>query len=342
MRGVAGNLHAEFVCHMAGGVADVDQLVGGALRRRHVMRAERDADRAVAARVERAGVGRQKTAVAADRDLHEIGGLLERFILQVLVHKAHDLLPHDNGGIGVGIRHGKIAVGTPAKTLFGGLMTCPHCGGSVIAVNSRKYGCANRKDRGPAVCPGIMFSREDADKQLMTILKRSIISPDSQQELERQVREIIAETQKSAQITNRNKQKRLSELDGEINRLVDAVATVGISDALRMRLHAAESERERLQSEIECTTPVVKLVQKTTISDQIKKIMNNLHAALQKDTKRARQIISELFGEIKIIDSEDALYVEYDNATQKLLIACGGVSRNMVAGAGFEPTTFGL
>ena len=239
-------------------------------------------------------------------------------------------------------RRGKIAVGTAAKSLFGGMMSCPHCGGRIIAVNRNKYGCANRKDRGPSVCRGIIFPREEADKQLMEILKRGLVSPASQREIERQVKEIVAEAQKGSQVTMKSNQKRLSELDGEINRLVDAIATVGISDALRSRLQAAEEERERLQSDTETMPPVIRMVQKTEIASKMKKILNDLQSALAQDTKRARQIISELFGEIKVIDSDDALYVEYDNAAEKLIIACGGASLCVVAGAGFEPATFGL
>ena len=104
MRSVAGNLRTELICHMAGGIANLNQLMGRALRRRNVMRTERDTDCAVAARVECTSVGRQKPAVTADRDFNEIRRLLERFILQALMHQVHDLLPHDNRGIGVGIR----------------------------------------------------------------------------------------------------------------------------------------------------------------------------------------------------------------------------------------------
>ena len=35
-------------------------------------------------------------------------------------------------------------------------------------------------------------------------------------------------------------------------------------------------------------------------------------------------------------------YAECDNAAERLLLAVGGVSMGRVAGAGFEPATFGL
>ncbi len=42
---------------------------------------------------------------------------------------------------------------------------------------------------------------------------------------------------------------RLKELDAEINRLVDAIASIGMSNALKSRLQAAESERDALQAQ---------------------------------------------------------------------------------------------
>ncbi len=49
-----------------------------------------------------------------------------------------------------------------------------------------------------------------------------------------------------------------------------------------------------------------------------------------------------MLGEIRITEKAGNVIAEYNNATQKLLLVSSGVSLNVVAGAGFEPTTFGL
>ena len=119
MCGVARDLCAVFIGHMAGGVADLDLLMHIARFRRHVMRAECHADRALAARVERAGVGRQQAAVTADRDLDEVGGLLERLVLEILMDLLHDLFPHDDGRVGLGVGQDdllRIVVAAPDDT----------------------------------------------------------------------------------------------------------------------------------------------------------------------------------------------------------------------------------
>jgi hypothetical protein len=65
----------------------------------------------------------------------------------------------------------------PTRTLLGGLMRCPHCGGSVVAIDKRFYGCTARHDRGPAVCAGIRFPRDNADVRLLGDLRDELLSP---------------------------------------------------------------------------------------------------------------------------------------------------------------------
>jgi site-specific DNA recombinase len=49
-----------------------------------------------------------------------------------------------------------------------------------------------------------------------------------------------------------------------------------------------------------------------------------------------------MLGDVQLIEEKGALYGECDNAAERLLLAVGGVSMDLVAGAGFEPATFGL
>ena len=45
---------------------------------------------------------------------------------------------------------GRKGRGGVPTTLLGGILRCGQCGGSVVKVNVRTYGCAAHKDRGPA------------------------------------------------------------------------------------------------------------------------------------------------------------------------------------------------
>ena len=58
--------------------------------------------------------------------------------------------------------------------------------------------------------------------------------------------------------------------------------------------------------------------------------------------RRARGTSCARRGPIALQKDAGLVYAEFDNAADNLLMAVGGVSMGRVAGAGFEPATFGL
>ena len=71
-------------------------------------------------------------------------------------------------------------------------------------------------------------------------------------------------------------------------------------------------------------------------------VVAGLDVALCTDVARARDALRAVLGDVQLIEENGAGYAECDNATERLLLAVGGVSMGRVAGAGFEPATFGL
>ena len=64
---------------------------------------------------------------------------------------------------------------------------------------------------------------------------------------------------------------------------------------------------------------------------------------LENDPKRARQIMANMMGETGVSETDDVVMAESDNAGRKLLsVSDAQWTEKLVAGAGFEPTTFGL
>jgi site-specific DNA recombinase len=100
---------------------------------------------------------------------------------------------------------------------------------------------------------------------------------------------------------------RRSELDREIGNLVQAIATVGISPALQARLVAAEQERAELDQEdargSEASSGVPNVV------PQYKRFVMDLEEALARDASRARAMLQDVFGEIRLVEAGEELYV---------------------------------
>jgi len=239
-----------------------------------------------------------------------------------------------------GLRGGGRGKGARPRTLFGGLLTCGKCGGAVVAVSAYNYGCAAHKDRGPTVCTGLHASRKVVDARLLAAVREELLAPEAVLELQRHVAEILANRQRGGAADGHAARARLAELEREIGNLVDAVAAAGWSGAIRNRLQGAEEERTRLQASVVARKPAKGQI--TGVVGRYKALLINLQTTLAGEPERARAALQDLLGDIRLVPEGDKLYAEVETHHQRLLMAAGGVILDGVAGAGFEPTTFGL
>jgi hypothetical protein len=71
-------------------------------------------------------------------------------------------------------------------------------------------------------------------------------------------------------------------------------------------------------------------------------MLTDLDSASKRDPDRARALLQDLLGEIRFVEEGEEVWAEIRNRADHLLLAAGAASINVVAGAGFEPATFGL
>ncbi len=232
--------------------------------------------------------------------------------------------PEAHGGRGKG-------GGPKPTTLFGGLLRCGKCGGAMIGVNTNRYGCAARKDRGRAVCEGLLIPRDETDRAILHCLKADLLSPRSLDQLRREVRALLAPPQIDYKA-------QLNKLEDEIGRLVDAIASIGISPALTERLRVAELERARLRRQQDESQPI----EIDNLIERYRKMVADLEGAVRHDITRARTILTDLLGRIEIREKEEGIFALVGHPAANIALAAGDPFLTVVAGAGFEPTTFGL
>ena len=231
---------------------------------------------------------------------------------------------------------GSAGHGKQPRTLFGGLLRCGHCGGAVVATSGRHYGCAARKDRGAAVCEGVQARRDKVDARLLEAIREDMLSPASMAALHDAVREALAEHRRAAAEREREARKRVEDLDAEIARLVDAIAAVGISPALQARLQQAEAERAAVSESVSADAYADTLAGSV---QRYRKKLADLESALPNDVDRARELIRSMIGPSEMVAREGQVWVEMETGRAALAV---GLSLVSVAGAGFEPATFGL
>jgi site-specific DNA recombinase len=220
-----------------------------------------------------------------------------------------------------------VARGAAPKTLFGGMLRCAKCGGTLIAVDARMYGCANRKDRGTAVCTGVRAPREQTDMRLLAAVRYELASTDAIA----QVRRDAAAALEALGNGSGERRARLSALGREIDRLTDAVAQMGLSEALRTRLEAAEAERESLSRYVAAELP--------SVDEVVARYRANLlrvRETLAGDPERARQALAELLGRVTVEAHGEEVWATVTTRPEALLLAANGDAKpDRVAGGGY-------
>ena len=224
--------------------------------------------------------------------------------------------------------------GGAATTLFGGILRCARCGGAMIAINARQYGCAARKDRGLAVCHGTLTPRGETDRRLVASIRDQLTSTATIAQVRREAAQALVgqaevDTARAA---------RLAALEREIGRLADAVAQLGLSEALRTRLTAAEAERADLlaAASVAAETPTP-----DDVVEAYRRNLLRLTETLERDIGHARAALAQVLGRITVEQIGVETWAEMETRQGPMMLAAGAYP-GLVAGEGFEPSTFGL
>lgn len=221
--------------------------------------------------------------------------------------------------------------GRRAVTLLGGILKCGQCGGAVVAISSKSYGCAAHHDRGPNVCAGVFVRRDVAELRILSTVRDDLLSPSSIAKIQKAVTEIVESRRRARDGDMADIPKRIEKLDREIKNLVEAFAKSGSSEALQKRLADAEAERAQLASirKPKPTAPIEGVVMR------YKKLLATLPDALKRRPEQAREAMKTMFESIKLEKEQDKVFAVLGIRADRLLMAAGDPSMNVVAGEGF-------
>lgn len=216
--------------------------------------------------------------------------------------------------------------GASPKTLFAGLLRCPACGGPIVAIDGRRYGCSRHHDRGGAACDNAAaFPRRATEDALLGVVRAELLAPDALAELHAAVRQAAAQ----AGGGEKARQARQQALQREIERLVDAVAQLGLSEALRGRLRAAEAELAALAS-----MPPAREVSADAVMSGYKRQLLRLREALDDAANReqVRALLADLLGPVTLVRDALGAWAEMEEPVARLALT-GSVPVGMVAEA---------
>jgi site-specific DNA recombinase len=241
--------------------------------------------------------------------------------------------------------------------LFSGILKCGECGANMIIATGGgthrhpKYACSRRFNRGG--CGNDLYiRRDDLEDLLLGKLQSEILRPEA-------VDHAIGEFQRQLVVALRSlsgdpaeMRQRKARLEMEVRRLATAIAELGHSKALLAEIARKEAELQGITDRLLSARPESIEARTGEIQSFVASRLGKLRDLLRKDSALARAELLKHTSEITMTPHENMehrFYVAEGN--WDLLGSDPVVARTrqpsdwrirMVAGVGFEPTTFGL
>ena len=241
--------------------------------------------------------------------------------------------------------------GRPSRYLLSGLMVCGECGANYIMQDTRAYGCSGHTAGGKYLCAnGVRVKREVAEAALLINIKKRLLSDELTAYVEKQFRVAIREM--GARDDAPMIESELDQIKCKIEKVVDAIESVGISDSLAERLRKLEADK--LDGEDRLRAAQIDAVPLDALSDLVPALVERWRALVADfeglagnpdvelgELDTARSHLHALLGQVTLKPKDGVLWA-YPTLKTKGLTEASPLPLILVAGAGFEPATFGL
>jgi hypothetical protein len=244
------------------------------------------------------------------------------------------------------------------KFLLSGLLKCGCCGGGFTIVAQHRYGCATHRSKG--TCDNnVTVSREEIEKRVFAGLKEKLMAPELVREFIRAFQEELNRTNAEREQQFTANRQQLDSIRRKIAGIVGAIEDGDYSRALGDRLADLEKQQELLEARLSKAPPSTVRLHPRLAEVYAEKVQQ-LERALNDPAIRAEAagVLRSLIDRIELRPREKGQPVAAtlhgdlaqilalcDDTGRKQKLPKTGVSGSqlsVVAGVGFEPTTFRL
>jgi site-specific DNA recombinase len=255
-------------------------------------------------------------------------------------------------------RSGERTYATRPRHLLSGLLKCDHCGSGYVVSGRDKRGLYLRCSR--MVETGLCDNKrtvalDDIETRVIGGIEKHLASPDLIAEYVREYQRAWTELRQSSGKRRVELEKRLADAKADISIAVDALLSMPKSSAVRDRLMTLEERRDRLEAALVDLEPAPLVEFHPNAADSYRKKVQDLRAALAAADDESRQeayrairdlvekIIIRATGPYKPVDLEiHGKLATLLRASTERTIENPKSMGALVAGVGFEPTTFRL
>ena len=237
--------------------------------------------------------------------------------------------------------------------LFSGLIKCGACGGGCSMISATHYGCSTARNKG--TCDNrSAIKRDELEDRVLRAMREHLMEPALFEEFCEAYTRAVNELRIAQRADLAGKEAELRKIERELEKLVraimDGVAALSIKD----KILDFEERKVQLEKELENADEPPSLLHPNMAKVYSRKI-NALYEALQSDEGRptAADLLRTLIDRIVLepndgklgilIKGDIAGILSFASAEKELpATAVRGGQVPVVAGVGFEPTTFRL
>ncbi|UWS81310.1 recombinase family protein [Phaeobacter sp. G2] len=245
------------------------------------------------------------------------------------------------------------------KYLLSGLMTCGQCGGNLTVAGSgkaRRYYCANAKEKGASVCSGMRgLKEEDAATSILSGLKSGLMRDEAYAEFREKFLARKKGEEKERDDLLRLHSQAVRQLESRHANLMKAVEDGDYSAPVIAQLNKVDAELTQARAKRDAAAPEPIFLPQD-LPALYRAHIDDLVGTLSDEgvSGRASEELHQIIDTVVVTWDADAKHhalelrgklLEMLNITKPALGAGLDISEcslNLVAGVGFEPTTFRL
>ena len=236
--------------------------------------------------------------------------------------------------------------------LLTGLTTCGDCGGPLVAAGKDYLCCSAARRLG--TCKNVKGIRRGVlEGLILDALKHNLMHPDLVAEFIKEFYAEINRQRRDAELLLGSKRRELEEVRRKLDGLIEAIAEGFRAPGLQAKLDELEEHKTRLHSEID-GTPADTPRLHPNVAEIYRKRVGSLQDALADPATKteAIEILRGLIERIAVTAAGDGFTIELVGEIANMIRLSTGAksleiepfrsSVKVVAGVGFEPTTFRL
>jgi site-specific DNA recombinase len=243
------------------------------------------------------------------------------------------------------------------KYLFSGLTKCGACGAGFNVYSRELLGCFGAHGRG--TCDNrLTISRLEVESRVLHALQEKLMRKDFFEEFCREFTKEINRLRMERRAGQTSAKRELARLEARRKKLVESIMDGVPARQVKDELIAIGERRDELERQLTSVDEPAPLLH-AAMADLYRMKVEQLAAALQGEETRleASEIVRGLIDSIVLIPAEGRLKIELRGNLAAMLTVAQNAKRSpesgdlfaparmpvqLVAGAGFEPATFGL